>query len=446
MRIGWTRLALGGYRLLGRVATPLALVHLARRARLGKEERSRRGERFGRAGVARPDGPLVWFHAASVGETNAVAPLVEAVHRRGIAVLLTTGTVTSAQIAAERLSGRAIHQYVPLDLAPAVTRFLGHWQPDLAVFVESEIWPTTIRELGARKTPHILVNGRLSDRSFASWHRRHALAEALFGTFAHVAAQSELDAERFERLGAPSVSVTGNIKIDGAAPPCDTEKLDALRKAIGERATWAAISTFEGEEEIAAGVHASVKEKRADMLTIVVPRHPERGDAIARMLGARGLSVVRHSRGERPKPETDILLGDTIGEMGLYLRLTGIAFVGRSIAEKGGQNPIEPAVLGCAVLTGRNVQNFRETYRALVEAGGAKIVRDEAMLAEGVAYLLANPAERTAMARAGRVSVDTMRGALQRTLSVLEPHLAPLAVKARLAPAQADDDAVEARG
>jgi 3-deoxy-D-manno-octulosonic-acid transferase len=424
------RMALGAYRLGGAVIYPFVGGYLSLRAVKGKEEHSRRRERYGYPSAARPAGPIVWFHAASVGETTAVIPLIEEVYGRGIGVVLTTGTVTSAQIARDRLDSGVIHQYVPLDLKPAIRRFLDHWTPDLAIIAESEIWPMTILELGTRRIPQVLVNGRLSDRSFASWNRRAALADALFENLAHVVAQSDLDAERFRALGARPVTVSGNLKVDTKAPPFDPVPTAAMARMIGDRPSWAAISTFEGEEAIAADVHAALTP--GDVLTIIVPRHPERADAIERMLKGRGLSVARRSRNDVIDATTDILLGDSIGEMGMYLTLTDIVFVGRSMTGEGGQNPLEPAMMGCAVLSGRNVQNFRDTYQRLLKNGGARITRDPQTLTKAVDYLLANPKTRQAMIRAGAETVNDMRGALARTVRALEPYINPLMVKARL--------------
>lgn len=427
------RVALNSYRWIGSGVYPLVWGYLALRAARGKEDPARRRERYGFPSAARPSGPLVWFHAASVGETSAVIPLIQEVRRRGISVVLTTGTTTSAQVASERLDPSVIHQYVPLDFKPAVSRFLDYWEPDLAIIAESEIWPMTIMELGHRHIPQVLVNGRLSDRTFARWKKRPTLADALFENLALVIAQSDLDAERFRTLGALPVIVSGNLKVDTDAPPCDRSVLRHYTAQIGNRKTWAAISTFEGEEAAAGSVHKALKD-RTGLLTIIVPRHPERSDAIEEALVAKGLVVARRTRGDAITAETDILLGDTIGEMGLYLRLTEIAFVGRSLFAEGGQNPIEPAMLGCAVLSGGNVQNFREAYQILARSGSAKIIRDVEMLAKGVNFLLSNDETRQKMIEAGLAAVHEMRGALSATIRGLEPYINPLTVKARLQP------------
>ncbi|KQS91191.1 MULTISPECIES: lipid IV(A) 3-deoxy-D-manno-octulosonic acid transferase [unclassified Rhizobium] len=427
------RLALSSYRWIGSAIYPFVWSYLAARAAKGKEDSTRRQERYGHASAARPQGPLVWFHAASVGETTAVIPLIREVARRGISVVLTTGTKTSAHVASERLGSNIIHQYVPLDFKPAVARFLDYWEPDLAIIAESEIWPMTIVELGHRHIPQVLVNGRLSDRTFGRWKKRLWLADALFENLALVIAQSELDADRFRTLGALPVMVSGNLKVDTDAPPHDGHALRHYRQQIRDRKTWAAISTFEGEENAAGIVHRALKE-RTGLLTIIVPRHPERADAIESMLTSKGLKVARRTRNDPITPETDIFLGDTIGEMGLYLRMTEVAFVGRSLFAEGGQNPLEPAMLGCAILSGGNVQNFRDTYQMLAKNGSAKIIRDVEMLAKGVNYLLVNDEVRRKMIDAGLETVHEMRGALSATIRGLEPYINPLTVKARLQP------------
>jgi 3-deoxy-D-manno-octulosonic-acid transferase len=428
----WARRILSLYRVAGAAAYPLVGPYIAWRTSRGKEERGRRRERYGWAGRPRPEGPLIWVHAASVGETIAVAPLVDSILDSGLNVVLTTGTVTSAQVAEDRLGERIIHQYVPLDLKPAVCRFLGHWQPDLAIIAESEIWPVTILELGTRRVPQVLVNGRLSERSFNSWKKRPHLAEALFENLAHVVAQSELDGERFLALGARPVTVSGNLKVDTTPPPVEERALTGLLRQIGPRPTWAAVSTHEGEEMVAAEVHQMLRQRHDGLLTIVVPRHPGRAAALAPEFEAMGLKVIRRSAGDRVRSDTDIYLGDTIGEMGLYLRLAEIAFVGRSLTCAGGQNPLEPAMLETAVLSGSKVQNFQEVYRRLVDCGGARIVRDRDDLAGAVDELLLHDRLRRDMAAAGAAAVAEMRGALAKTQKALEPYIHPLVVKSRL--------------
>lgn len=434
MSSGLARTALFGYRLAGIVIYPLAGPYLGYRALKGKEDKTRRLERLGYASLARPRGPLVWVHAASVGETMAIMPLIRELRRREIHVLLTTGTVTSANLVQSRLSDEVIHQYVPLDVKFPIKRFIAYWKPDACITAESEIWPTTVAELARRRIPQIRVNARMSDRSFERWRNHASIAERLFEKMALVVAQSDLDAERFRDLGAWPVIVSGNLKSDTDPPPCDETVLAHYRGQIGNRPTWAAISTFEGEEKAVATIHRTLKPKNGQ-LTILVPRHPDRADAVEAMLKEAGLTVARRSRNDVITAETDVFLGDSIGEMGLYLRLTEIAFVGKSLGEhQGGQNPLEPAMLGCAVLSGPHVQNFRDAYQHLVRKGGARIVKDVEMLAKAVHYLMINDLARRKMVDSGHDAMDEMRGALSKTVKALEPYINPLTVSARLQP------------
>ncbi|MFC5386780.1 lipid IV(A) 3-deoxy-D-manno-octulosonic acid transferase [Aquamicrobium segne] len=432
MSVRSARALLGLYRYCGAAAYPLMGPYVAWRVSKGKEDKARIRERYGFASQQRPDGPLIWVHAASVGEAIAVIPMVQLILAYGVSIVLTTGTVTSARLVEERLGDSVIHQYVPLDLKPAISRFLEYWKPDLAIIAESEIWPMTILELGSRNVPQVLVNGRMSDRSFASWKKRPNLAEALFENMAHVVAQSETDGERFRALGARPVTVSGNLKVDTLPPPVDEAALSALKRQIGQRPTWAAISTHEGEEKMAAEIHAALRKRHPGLLTLVVPRHPARADELAAQMTSMGLGLVRRSSGEPVRADTDILLGDTIGEMGLYLRLTEIAFVGRSLSATGGQNPLEPAMLDTAVLAGQNVQNFRDAYQSLLKRGGAKLVQDRNMLAGAVNYLLLNENVRRNMMAAASATVQDMRGALSATMKALEPFIQPLVVQAGL--------------
>lgn len=428
----WARAILTGYRGLGAAVYPFIGGYIGWRATKGKEDKHRKSERYGHARVDRPKGPMVWVHAASVGEANAVMPLVEHVKKQGIGVIFTSGTVTSARLIEGRLGDTVIHQYVPLDLKPAIARFLNHWQPDLAIIAESEIWPMTILELGARRIPQILVNGRLSDRSFNAWKKRIYLAEALMENLAHVVAQSEEDAERFLALGARPVTVSGNLKVDTPLPNFDPAVLASLKAQTNNRPTWCAISTHDGEEAIAMACHKALKKDYPNLLSIIVPRHPDRVEALEKQFTEEGLNVVRRTTQAAITPQTDILIGDTIGEMGLYLQLTSIAFVGRSLTAEGGQNPLEPAVLGCAVISGNAVQNFRVAYQLLVDANAACLISSPEALQKTLAYLLARPQLATRMGSAGQETVASMGGALEATIDAMDRYLQPLIVKARL--------------
>ena len=424
-----SRIMLRIYRGFGMMLYPFMGPFLRLRANKGKEDRKRRYERYGYPSTDKPSGPIIWFHAASVGESMAVIPVVEHVNSLGISTIMTTGTVTSAQIVRKRLPRGSFHQYVPLDLKPALERFLDHWQPDAAIFTESEIWPMTILELTQRNIPRILVNARMSDRSFKRWKNASGLAETLFENFSHVIAQSELDAERFRTLGARPVEISGNLKVDTNALPYDEIEYNQLRTRIGNRPCWVAVSTHEGEEESVGKIHSTLKKNIPNLFTIIVPRHPDRAPGIAAMLRENGLKVSQRSQNQNFDEQTDIYMGDTIGEMGLYLRLAQVAFVGKSLKSNGGQNPLEPAMTGTAIVSGKNVKNFRDSYKNLLEAGAVRLVSDEKMLAANVEYLLRNPQEREKMQQAAFETINKMRGALNKTNRALDSYLFPLTVK-----------------
>ncbi|MEL6751471.1 MAG: 3-deoxy-D-manno-octulosonic acid transferase [Pseudomonadota bacterium] len=424
------------YRGLGHALYPFAGLALRRRANRGKEDRDRRYERYGYASRERPEGPLVWLHAASVGESLAIMPLIQRLEGHGIPMVLTTGTVTSAGVVAERLAPTTIHQYVPLDMPKAVARFIDHWKPDLAIFAESELWPVTIQELAKRRVPQVLVNARMSDRSNKRWHKRKALAHRVMSPLSLVIAQSALDADRFRSLGAPHVREAGNLKIDVEQPTADEKALATLQGETGNRPVWIAVSTHAGEEAAMARAHRAILQHRPDALLVLVPRHPERAEAVAALLREDGFAVSRRSAGE-PTQGAHILLGDSIGEMGLFLRLATVAFMGKSLgvdgkATQGGQNPIEPVLTGAAILSGRYVQNFRETYERLVAAKAIRLVADDRALAAHVLHLWANPDEMAAMRVAANTVLDSMRGALDRSVEALEPFVLPLRLKAQL--------------
>lgn len=419
--------ALKLYRLLTRLAAPIAPLILAWRARHGKEEPGRRPERYGLASTPRPQGFLVWFHAASVGEANAALPVIEtiAAERPDVRVLLTTGTVTSARLARARLPRGMLHQYVPLDNQDFVRRFLEHWRPDLAVLVESEIWPNLVLETKALHIPLVLINGRLSLSSFKRWRRRPGLSRPIFSAFDLVLAQNDSLAERFAQLGAPHAVDAGNLKIDAPPPPVDRIGRQRIEQALAGRSVWLAASTHQGEDEPVAAAHVKIKTKRSDLLTVIVPRHPERGPLIAEQLKGFGLRVALRSEGVLPEEVTDIYIADTLGELGLFYTLAPVAFVGGSLAPRGGQNPVEPIKLGAAVLTGPHWHNFPDSYSALLRAGGCKEVKDADSLAAAVSELLEDATARRMMnERASRVIVS-MGGALARTIAALDPYLPP---------------------
>ncbi len=398
------RLILPVYAAAATLGAPVLRAMLARRLRRGREIAARLPERWGEDATPRPPGRLIWLHAASVGETMSVLPVLAALADSGARVLMTTGTVTSAGLLEQRLpalglDGRVQHRFVPLDVPAWAARFLDHWRPDVAGFVESEVWPNLIAACRRRGVPMCLVNARLSARSHARWRLAPGLARGLFGAFDIVQAQSEGDAGRLRALGASNVTAPGNLKFAAADLPADPAELARLRALLHGRPVWLAASTHPGEEAIAAAVHDRLAPVHPGLLTIIVPRHPERGAAIAAELAGRPLT--RRALGQDPPAPAGLWLGDTLAELGLFIRLAGAVFVGKSLAGRGGQNPLEPARLGRPVAVGPHTGSFADAVAALRSAGALAEVADAAALAAWVDGLLRDPARAGSMGRAG---------------------------------------------
>jgi len=413
------------YRQLTSAARPIVPLLLGARERRGKEEPERRHERLGRPILPRPEGQLAWFHAASVGETNAILPLMAALaeERPALSFLLTTGTVTSARLAAGRLPPRAVHQYAPLDAPQYVAGFLEHWRPDLAVFTESEIWPNLILESSTRGVPLALINARMTKRSFRRWRRSPGLARPLFSRFALVLAQNEVLAHRFTQLGAPRAVPAGNLKVDAPPPPVDPVEIERLRPALAGRTLLVAASTHDGEDQIIADAHRELVRSLPSLCTIIAPRHPERGGAITQMLKERGFSVARRSLGHLPDRASEAYVADTIGELGMLYALAPVAFVGGSLVNRGGQNPIEAVRQGAVVLVGPHQQNFGDAYRALISNRGAIVVHSAEEIAEAARRLFLDEAELGSMRMRANAALATISGALPRTIEALLRYL-----------------------
>ena len=418
--------ALTLYLALARLAGPLAPPLLARRAAKGKEDPARMREKLGEPGLARPEGPLAWFHAASVGESLSVLGLIEALRaaRADVSVLVTTGTVTSAKLMATRLPAGCRHQFAPLDLGAAPRRFVAHWRPDLCVWVESEIWPALVEAAAASGAPMALVNARMSERSARGWGRAAGMIAHLLRRFSAVLAQDEDGAARLRRLGAAGARASGSLKA-GAAPPDRPNLRKAARAALRGRPVWLAASTHEGEELEVAQAQRVAAARVPGLVCLLVPRHPERGEAIARELWSRSLRVSRRGRGQAIGPQDEIHVADTLGEMGAWLRLAPVAFIGGSLVDRGGHNPHEPTALGAAILHGPHVGNFRADYAALAAAGGAREVADGEALGEAVAALMADADARERMTAAARAALGDGRAAMETTLAALLPLLPP---------------------
>jgi 3-deoxy-D-manno-octulosonic-acid transferase len=424
-------LALRAYQLGSALGTPIASQLLLQRQKRGKEHPERLRERLGQASLPRPKGPLVWVHGASVGEMLAAVPLIERLRAQDFAVLVTSGTVTSAALAEQRLPGGVVHQFIPLDAPRFVHRFLEHWRPDLALFVESDLWPNLICSCAGRKIPMIVINGRLSERSFKRWRRVPGVIAALLNRFDLCLTQSTSDAERYAKLGAPRVSATGNLKLDIPALAADEAALRRLKDIVGKRPVVVAASTHPGEEAAVIGAHRRLRAKFPTLLTIIAPRHPGRGANIAESAKGAGLAVALRSRRAQPMPDIGVYVADTLGELGLMYRLGSIVFMGGSLASHGGQNPIEAIRLGAAIIHGPHVWNFADIYAVLDAARGAQAVKDEEALAAQIGTWLTNPAARQAAAAAAAATIKKLSGALERTWTALHPYLIQLRLEER---------------
>lgn len=415
---------ISAYRGCARALTPLFNLLFWLRSRSGKELPERKGERFGFPETPRPEGNLVWIHAASVGETMSVLPLVDRLTEAGHKVLLTTVTVTAAELALQRLPEGALHQFVPYDAPGPISRFLTHWSPDLVMVVESEIWPCLFDEMRRRETPFVLLNGRLSDRSHRSWSRLPAIAKYIFQCLDLVLAQSDADAKRFRRLGCKRVAIPGNLKFDAADPAVDDDQLARLEAEIGERPVWLAALTHSGEEDIALDVHETLRRDVPDLLLVLVPRHPARADDVAGLVTERQFGLARRSLGEPISRSTDVYLGDTLGEMGLYYRLAPVTFLGGSFTDAGGHNPVEAALSGSALVTGPRVSNARAVYKDFWISNAAGKAETPEDLGVRVSRLLSEPAKAQRQAGRARTLVEAGRGALDKSLDYLAPYLA----------------------
>jgi len=361
----------------------------------------------------------VWLHAASVGEAVSMLPVVEALQKRpGVTVLVTTGTVTSAAMMKDRLPEGAIHQFVPVDRIAWVRRFLDHWKPDLALWVESEFWPNLLVETAKRKIPLVLLNGRISARSFRRWLKTPGFIGRLLSGFVLCLGQTEEDARRLSSLGAANTACLGNLKFAAPALPADEDALAVLLAALGDRPRWLAASTHAGEEALAGRVHKALA--IPGLVTLIVPRHPNRGAEIAAELETMGLAPTRRSLGE---PVGDVHIADTMGELGLFYRAAPLVFVGKSLAGEGGQNPLEPARLGASVLFGPHMGNFADISGRMRAIGAAKQVADEGDLVAALQQRLADPALVAREGEQAKRFASAEDGVLAAVIEAIRPWL-----------------------
>ena len=425
-------MSIAAYRALTWAAGPLIHRYMQRRLNAGREDPQRFRERFGDASATRPNGPLVWLHASSVGESLSMLSLIERLRRERpeVVILMTSGTVSSARILENRLPPGVIHQFVPVDRMSWVRRFLDHWQPDLVLWVESEFWPGVLSEVKRRAIPAMLMNARISARSWRGWRRAPWMIRRILQTFDLCMAQTELDAERLRDLGAVNIACPGNLKFAAEPLPADPDTLATLEAATAARPRWLAFSTHPGEEETIAAAHRILVRNLPDILTIIVPRHPARGPEIENILAASGTTVSVRSRSQLPDKNIGFLLADTMGELGVFFRLTDIAFVGGSLVPHGGQNPIEPARLGCAIVHGPHMENFLAIEGELNTAGASSVATTAEEIAREVGTLLSNAGMRQRRVAAARSVADGKFSIMDAVFMHLDPVLN------RISPAQ----------
>lgn len=423
--MGWPRLAYStALHLLARL--------LWRRLRREHGLTDPRPLRLGRIPETPPDTHMLWLHCASVGEVQAARPLIEALLERypGHSLTVTTMTATGAErvraLADGRQDGRLVHHFVPLDFPHAAARFVERLRPEIALFFETELWPNLLHACRTRGVPVAVLNGRLSPRALRGYRRLRPLLREALGCVDWLAAKSDEDAARFAELGmaAERTSVVGSLKFD-IAPGDGTQKVsERLRTLLGRRQVWVAGSTHEGEEALLLAAHGRLRESYPEALLVLVPRHPQRFEAVASLCEQAGQAPARRSRGERPEDGTAVYLADTMGELLALYGAADLAFVGGSLVPVGGHNLLEPAALGVPVLSGPELANFADVAEALRGADALVEVANEAALAEALTVLFADPAERRRLGEAGRAVVAANRGALSRTMVGLGSLLA----------------------
>ncbi|AHD10218.1 3-deoxy-D-manno-octulosonic acid transferase [Phaeobacter gallaeciensis] len=424
------------YRGITAAVTPFAYRKVAGKLANHGVSPARQRERLGYASQPRPtpqtpDGhpaPLIWFHGASVGESLAALSLIDKLSPRlpGAEFLLTSGTASSAEMMAKRMPGHCRHQFAPLDATAPVRRFLRHWQPDAALFVESELWPVTLDAAKRSGVRLALVNARLSARSIARWKSKPATAAFVMQHFDVLLSQNPQMGQSLTDLGAPAdrVHPSGNLKAGSAPLPVDQTVLASVQAELGARPVWIASSTHRGEEETVIAAHKALLAETPNLCLLLAPRHPERADEIAALIEEADLSVARRSAGDALTPDTQVYLADTLGEVGTWYALSPIVFLGGSLAPIGGHNPFEVAQAGAAVITGPGYSNFAETYPPLIDAGGAVEVSDAPTLAGAVQHWLTDDTALNTARTAARGVVEAQAAALDGVVDLLISQLA----------------------
>jgi len=410
------------YRLTSFGAGPLMPAVLHWRRRRGKEDGNRLRERMGVPGLPRPHGRLVWVHAASLGDGQTLLPLVDRLGARGFHVLMSTRTVSSANGLKRQLPGGAFHQYMPVDVPAYVTRFLDHWRPDMVLLAGAELWPNVIIETSRRRLPLICVNARLTDRVYRQCIRMPRFVGALLRRIDLCLARSDDDAERFIALGATSVQTVGDLVFDVPSPSADPKAVSAFAARVGARPIWVAALTDPEEDDLILEAHRLLLPRFPDLVTVVVPRLPRDGAALADAAAERNFAVALRSRDRVPTALPGFYVADVGGELGLFYRASDIAFIGRSL-RGGGHSPIEAAKLGCAILHGPSVDSYVAIYAALDNAQGGVAVKDSSMLVRVLSLLFDDGAKLRQMKRNATQTIDKLTGGTTRVMRAIEPQL-----------------------
>ncbi len=413
------------YAHITRVLAPFVHTHIRWRMHKGKEDTARLQERFGHASVARPPGPLFWFHAASIGEALSALHFLQLLKtdHPNATLLFTTGTLTSARLLATKLPQDAIHQFVPVDTPQAIANFFDHWQPSAGIFLESELWPNMLMEAKKRSVPLALVNARMSETSLRNWGYAPDAIRELLSAFTIIVAQNEADRLRYEALAHRPVACVGNLKHDAPALPAEEGEFAKLKTLLAARPVLVAASLHPGEETLLAKTLQALKPQHPNLLTILIPRHPERGKEMEAAIGAFPLTTARRTLAELITEATDVYIADTIGELGLWYRLGSLAFIGGSLVPHGGQNPLEAIRLGVPVMFGPHMFNFDIIRRELLAAGACAEVADETQLAATIHNWLIHPALPKEISTQAQVWLAAKPPVAESLLKTLQPIL-----------------------
>lgn len=412
------------YKIVVILLYPFVLANLMRRKSRGKEHETRFEEKLGQITVKRPKGKLIWFHAVSIGESLSIISLIHRIRKDDpdVNILVTTSTLASEKLMAQRLPERCIHQFAPLDFPWIVKAFLDHWKPNAVLWVESEFWPNKLLNVTKRGIPLILLNGRISERSYKFWGAFPTTIKKLLGFFSLIVVQSEEFLTSFKKLGAKNVLTFGDLKFFNIPVPVNESDLKALKQSIGSRPFWLAASTHHGEEEIVLHIHKRLKKKHPNLLTILLPRHPERAKDILKRTSL-SKKIKQRSQGQMIDDATDVFLVDTLGEVGTFYKLSPIVFVGGSLVPVGGHNILEPAHFDCAIIHGKHMGNFK-SFTSIFDSFDASLcVRGESELQNAVDRLLKNEPLRKDYAKRASLVVKEQKRHLEELFCAIKSYL-----------------------